>query len=236
MNFKSDNVAGVHPSIMAAISAANEGTAGSYGHDSFTEQLQERLVQVFEHDLKYYFACTGTACNCIALSAICPPYGSIYCSNEAHINCDECNAPGLFCAGAKLLPSTKEPSKIDLDFIKTNIAWANNNIPHCTKPGCVTITQTTELGQIYSLDEIKEIGQVAHQNGMKLHMDGARLANALAVLKCTPAEMTWKSGVDVLSLGATKNGGLMGELIIFFDKDLAPDADYIHKRDRKSVV
>ena len=229
MNFKSDNASGVHPKIFEAMRAVNEGMAGSYGHDQYTEELQKVLEKLFEHELCYYFACTGTAANSLALTAICPPYATVFCSDEAHILTDECTAPSFFAHGIKLLHKSKSPSKIDPEFIKTSIEWAKNNRPHTSKPGCVSITQSTELGQIYSLEEVKEITTVAHENGLKVHMDGARIANALAYLQCSPTELTWKSGVDVLTLGATKNGGLMGELIVFFNKKDAEDFDYVHK-------
>ena len=228
MNFKSDNAAGVHPKIFEAMQEANVGCAGSYGHDQYTEELHSILEKVFEHEISYYFACTGTAANSLAIAAIAPPYSSVFCSDEAHILTDECTAPSFFASGVKLEHKSKTPSKIDTEFIKASIEWSKNNRPHTCKPGCVSIAQSTELGQIYTLDELKEITSIAHENGIKVHMDGARMANALAYLKCSPAEMTWKTGIDVLTLGATKNGGLMGELVIFFNKKDAEDFDYIH--------
>jgi len=230
MNFKSDNVASVHPLIMQAIVDANTGMACSYGHDSYSEEMQKVMSQVFEKEVFPFLVCSGTSANSLALSAICPPYAEIYCSNDAHILHDECNAPGLFTHGARLVPSTSTPSKINVESIVASCEWAKNNRPHACKPGCVTITQTTELGQVYSLEEIQKVAKVAHENGMKLHMDGARFTNAMVSLGCTPAEMTWKSGVDVISFGATKNGGMMGEVVLFFDEKLAHDFDYIHKR------
>ena len=229
MNFKSDNAAGVHPKIMEAMIAVNPGTAGSYGHDQYTEELGKILEKVFEHECSYYFACTGTAANSLALSAICKPFATVFCSDSAHILTDECTAPSFFCHGVKLEHKSISPSKIDTDFIESSCEWAKNNRPHTCKPGCVSIAETTELGQVYSIEEVKKICDVSHKNGLKVHMDGARLANAIAALGCTPAEITWKCGVDVLTLGATKNGGLMGELIIFFDKKNSEDFDYIHK-------
>ena len=167
MNFKSDNASGVHPKIFEAMLAVNEGTAGSYGHDSYTEELQKVLEQIFEHELSYYFACTGTAANSLAIASICPPYGTVFCSDSAHILTDECTAPSFFAHGVKLLHRSKEESKIDIEFIKSSVEWAKNNRPHTCKPGCVSIAQSTELGQIYSLEELKQIATVAHENGMK---------------------------------------------------------------------
>lgn len=230
MNFKSDNIASIHPQIMQAIVDANKGNAGSYGHDEYTAELQKVLAKTFEHDLVYYFASTGTASNCLALSAICPPYGTILCSDSAHILTDESTAPGFFTGGARLMHKSISPSKIDPNLITETVNLAANLFPHAGKPACVSIAQSTELGQVYTLEELKTICDLAHQNGLKVHMDGARFANALVHLGCTPAEMTWKVGVDVLTFGATKNGGLLGELIIFFDKNLAQGFDYLHKR------
>lgn len=230
-NFKSDNYFGVHPKIFEGMIAANEGSAGSYGHDKYSEELKEKLAQLFEHEVTFYLVSTGTISNCLCLSALCPSYGSVYCTKEAHINNDECNAPGLYLNGGKLMTFTNpnSPSKIDLKTIENDIEWSNGNIPHTTKPSCITITQSTELGQVYSLAELKEIGAFCKQHKLNLHMDGARFGNALVSLNCTPAEMTWKIGVDVLSFGCTKNGGLMGEVIIFFNQELAQNFDYIHK-------
>lgn len=231
-NFKSDNYFGVHPKIFEGMMAANEGAAGSYGHDKYSEELKQTLSQVFEHEVTFYLVSTGTISNCLCLSALCPHYGSVYCTKEAHINNDECNAPGFFLKGAKLIPCTNpnSPSKIDLKAIEDDIEWSDGNIPHSPKPACITITQSTELGQVYTLRELEEIGKFAHKHNLNLHMDGARFANALASLKCSPSSMTWKIGVDVLSFGCTKNGGLMGEVIIFFNQKLAQNFEYIHKQ------
>ena len=230
MNFKSDNYFGVHPSILQAICDANSDSAGSYGHDKYSAEMERRLAEVFEHDVKCFLTSTGTACNSLCLSAICPPYGTIYCTKEAHICNDECNAPAFFGCGSKMVECNASPSKLDIGAIKRDMDWAFGNPPHSTKPSCITITQSTELGLVYTLDELKKIGDFAHANGLRVHMDGARFANALESLKCTPAEMTWKVGVDVMSFGATKNGGLMGEVVIFFNQDLAKDFEYLHKR------
>lgn len=230
MNFKSDNVSGIHPKILQAIIEANEGFACSYGHDKYTEELQGTLEKLFEHELVFYFASTGTASNCLALSAICPPYGSIICSDTAHILTDECTAPSSFTAGANLKHRSISPSKLDPSFIDECVSAAAGFSPHAGKPKCVSITQATELGLVYTLDEIKTICGISHKNKLKVHMDGARFANALVVLGCTPAEMSWKAGVDVLTFGATKNGALLGELIIFFNKELGEEFEFIMKK------
>ena len=231
-NFKSDNYFGVHPKIFEAMIASNGGAAGAYGHDKYTKELNVKLSSVFEHDVSVFLVSTGTVANCLSLQAICPPYGTVYSSKEAHISNDECNAPGFFLNGGKNLAFTypDKPSKIDLNQVEIDIQVALNNIPLKTKPSCITVTQATELGQVYTLEELQEIGDFAKKYNLKVHMDGARFANALVHLNCTPAEMTWKVGVDVLSFGCTKNGGLMGEAIIFFNEDDAKNFVYIQKR------
>jgi threonine aldolase len=230
MNFKSDNYWGVHPSILDAIVAANTGSAGSYGHDTYSEQLQSRMSQIFEKDVSVFLVGTGTVCNSLALAAICPSYGMILCSREAHINTDECNAPSLFTGGSKIAAASSIPSKIDIDFVRTRIAKANGFVPHENPPHAISITQSTELGLVYTLEEMKAIGDLAKQGGLRVHLDGARFANALVALQCTPAEMTWKVGVDILSFGVTKNGGLMGEVVVIFDPVIAKNFEYLHKR------
>lgn len=230
MNFKSDNYYGVHPDILQGIIDANGGDAGSYGHDTYSEQMEEKLSEVFEHKVKCFLTSTGTVCNSLCLSAICPPYGIIFCTKEAHIMNDECTAPSFFTGGAKTITCNASPSKISIEQMEKELNRANGNPPHGCKPACITITQTTELGLVYTLDELKAIGDFAKKHNLNLHLDGARFANALDALGCTPAEMTWKVGVDVMSFGATKNGGLMGEVVIFFNEELAKNFEFLHKR------
>jgi threonine aldolase len=230
MNFKSDNYWGVHPSILDAIVAANTGSAGSYGHDTYSEALRVRLSQIFEREVSVFLVGTGTVSNSLALAALCPSYASIFCSKEAHINTDECNAPALFTSGSKIVAASSSPSKIDLEFVRAAIAHSANKVPHTNPPRAISITQSTELGRVYSIEEMKAISEVAKQAGLRIHLDGARFANALVFLGCTPAEMTWKVGVDIVSFGVTKNGGLMGEAIVIFDPMLAKDFEFLHKR------
>jgi threonine aldolase len=230
MNFKSDNYYGVHPSIFEAMIAANTGAAGSYGHDKFSAELKDLLSVIFEHEVSVWLVSTGTIANCISISALCPSYGIVYCSQDAHLVNDECTAPGLFTGGAKFVASTGSPSKIDLKAIRADVAKARGNPPHGGQPGCISVTQSTELGLVYSLEELRLIGETARELGMPLHMDGARFANALVALGCTPAEMTWKIGVDILSFGATKNGALLGEAVVVFNQKYAQEIDFIHKR------
>jgi threonine aldolase len=230
MNFKSDNYFGVHPSIFDAMIAVNSGAAGAYGHDTYSAALRSDLSAVFEHDVIVYLVSTGTVANCLAVSVLCPPWGILFCSQDSHMAQDECTAPGLFTGGAKIVSGNSSPSKIDLDLVRREFARAKGNPPHGGHPGCISISQPTELGRVYTLDELRRVGDVARELQLGVHMDGARFGNALVRLGCTPAEMTWKVGVDVLCFGVTKNGGLMGEVVIFFDPERAANFNFIHKR------
>lgn len=229
MNFKSDNAAGACPEIMNALQAANRGFAASYGADEYSKQLAQKVAQIFEHEVTIYLTSTGTAANCLALSALAPTYGSIYCHPHAHINTDECGAPELF-TGAKLTVIAGASGKIDVQALESQIIFDNDLRPHISKPAAISVTQLTEGGTAYLLEELAAIKACAQRHGLYLHMDGARFANALVTLGCTPADMTWKSGVDVLSFGATKNGAMMAEMVVIFNQKLAQDFDYRHKR------
>jgi threonine aldolase len=230
MSFKSDNYFGVHPSIFEAMIAANSGPAGAYGRDTFSADLEAALAALFEHEVCVWLVSTGTVANCIAVSALCPPYGIVYCSTEAHMVNDECTAPGLFTGGAKFVSASASPSKIDVAAVRAEVARARGNPPHGGRPACISVTQSTELGLVYTLEELRAVGAAARELGLRVHMDGARFANALVALGCTPAEMTWKAGVDVLCFGATKNGALMGEAIVVFSQDCARELRWLHKR------
>jgi threonine aldolase len=220
-NFCSDNVAPVAPEIMAAIEAANSGNVASYGADSWSLSLQEALETVFETDLVAYPVATGTAANALALATLVPPYGSVICAEEAHINTDECGAPEFFTGGAKLLGLPAPDGRITPAQITERVAHVKPGGVHYTQPHAVSITQATECGTVYDLDTIRGIGAAAAAEGLSLHMDGARFANALVSLGCTPAEMTWKAGVNALSFGATKNGAMAAEVVIFFNPEQA---------------
>jgi threonine aldolase len=206
---------------MAAIEAANRAPTGSYGADEFTERLGAVARKVFETELAIYPVATGTAANALALSQITPPFGGIYCHEGAHIVTDECGAPELFTGGAKLLGLASATGKIKPEQLTAGIAFAEEMGVHHVKPSSVSLTQATELGTVYSLDEISAITAVAKRHELPVHMDGARFANALVRLGCSPAEATWKRGIDVLSLGASKNGALCAEAVVFFDRRLA---------------
>jgi threonine aldolase len=229
MNFASDNVYGVHPNILAALSEANSGTAASYGGDHYTMRAEDRLKELFGCDLRAFLVTSGTAANGLALSAITPGYGAIICHAEAHIAVDECNSPELFTGGAKLIGLRGPAGKITPALVEKTLKGFIRG-EHDPKPKGVSLTNATELGTVYSPDEVRAISTLIRPRGLRLHMDGARFANAVAGLGCTPAELTWKSGVDALSFGATKNGAMMLEAVIFFDVTLAEDFAYRRMR------
>ncbi len=229
MNFASDNHYGVHPRILEAMVEANAGSAPAYGGDDWTKKAEEQLSKVFEKEVRSFLVMTGTAANGLALSALTPSYGAVICHGEAHISVDECNSPEMFTGGAKILGLHGPAGKITPAMIeKTLKSFIRGE--HDPKPAAVSLTNSTELGTTYSPDDVKAISNLIKPRGMKLHMDGARFANAVAGLNVTPAELTWKSGVDVMSFGATKNGAMMLEAVIFFDTKLADD--FIYRRMR----
>jgi threonine aldolase len=229
MNFASDNVFGVHPRILEALSQANAGTAVSYGGDDWTRRAEQRLCEVFERDLRAFLVVTGTAANSLALSALAPPYGAVLCHAEAHIMVDECGAPELFTGGAKLIGLDEPGGKLTARAVERKLAGFIRGV-HDARPAAISITQASEAGTVYSRGEIEAISEVARRRALRLHMDGARFANALVSLACTPAELTWKAGVDALSFGATKNGAMALEAVVFFDAALAED--FGHRRMR----
>jgi len=190
--------------------------------------LQTKLSEIFETDVEVFLAVSGTASNALALSSLAPVFGKIYCHELSHINTDECGAPEFFTGGAKLIPMRSSNGRIKANELAETIRGSGN--VHVTQPSVVSITQSCETGTVYQLDEIKAISKIARKHKMSIHMDGARFANALASLDVSPAEMTWKSGVDVLTLGGTKNGCLAAEAIIFFKPDMVGNFPYLHKR------
>lgn len=229
MNFASDNVYGVHPRILVSIEAANSGTAASYGHDEFSKRAEERLCEVFEKEIRAFLVTTGTAANGLALSAIAPPYGAILCQAEAHTAVDECNSPEMFTGGAKIIGLHGPQGKITPALVEKTLKGFIRG-EHDPKPAAISITNATELGTVYGVNEIKALSDLARPREMKVHMDGARFANAVASLGVKPAEVTWRAGVDVMSFGATKNGAMLLEAVIFFDTALAED--FLYRRMR----
>ena len=228
VKFASDNVAGACPEVLDVLMKANEGDSAPYGNDDYSKVLQEKFSEIFEKEVIVYPTASGTAANALALSTMTPVFGNIYCHKLAHINTDECGAPEFYTGGAKLIPLTGINGKITPEELEKNIS--GTGIVHHTQPSSVSITQVCETGEVYELDEIKKITDVAHKHKLNMHMDGARFANALVALNCTPAEMTWKSGIDVLSFGATKNGCIAAEAIIFFKPELVGNISFLMKR------
>ena len=226
--FASDNVTPACPEVMEAINQANIGNIESYGHDKWSKVLDNKFSELFEKDVKVFTAVTGTAANSLALSSITPSYGNIYCHKISHINVDECGAPEFFTGCAKLITIDGDDGKFNSDELKKNIR--GSGVVHNTQPASVSITQSCETGVTYKLDEILKINQVAKENGMKIHMDGARFSNAIASLNKSPAEATWKLGIDVLTFGGTKNGCMDAEAIIFFNPSDVNNFQYLQKR------
>ncbi len=231
MNFRSDNETGAHPLIIEAVTRAfNAGPVHSYGADVWTQKVEQRLRQIFQKpDLVSFPVATGTAANVLALSCCTPPWGSIYCHPTAHIAVDEANAPEFY-TGAKLEPIDGPAGKIDSKALANALAQPVYGVVHHPQPSAVSITQATECGTAYAPEEIAAIATSTHRQGLKLHMDGARFANALSYIDCSAAELSWQAGVDVLSLGATKNGAMGAEVVIFFDADLAREFEFRRKR------
>jgi threonine aldolase len=226
-SFASDNYAGIHPDILQAIVHANIGHEKAYSDDTYTQQAIELFKQQFGNDIAVYFVLTGTAANVLGLSTLLKPYQAIICPESAHINVDESGAPENYL-GSKLLTIKTTDGKLTVDDIKDQLYLINDQ--HKVQPKVISITQGTELGTLYSPEEIKKLTHFAHQNELYVHMDGARLCNAAASLEMTLAQLTTDVGIDVLSFGGTKNGMMIGEAVIFFNKDLAKDFKYIRKQ------
>lgn len=230
MNFVSDNCYGATPEILAAIAALGQSPLAAYGDDDVTQSLTHHFCEVFERDVAVFPVVSGTAANALALATLVPAHGAILCHAEAHIAVDECGAPEFFTHGAKLVGIESGDAKLTPALIKRALAPFQKGVVHQLQPAAVSIAQASERGTVYSPAEIAAIAEVAGEHGMKVHMDGARFANALAGLGCSPAELTWKAGVDVLSFGATKNGALACEAVVFFDKRQAEAFPFLRKR------
>ncbi|MFY3001689.1 threonine aldolase family protein [Achromobacter xylosoxidans] len=229
LGFAGDNTAGASPQILAALLHANEGQAPAYGADDITLRVERRLAEIFEHEVDVLLVPTGTAANSLSLAALTPPWGSVLCHAHSHIANDECGAPQFYSGGARLALLDGAASKLDPGQLAHEAHRKAGDV-HSMPPACVSITQATETGSVYSLDEIQAIGAICRDAGLPLHMDGARFANALVSLGCTPAEMTWKAGVAALSFGATKNGVLGAEAIVLFEPGRATELAYRRKR------
>jgi threonine aldolase len=222
--FASDNTAAICPQAWKALEQANEQYAPSYGDDEWTAAVCERIRQLFEVDCDVYFVFTGTGANALGLAQVCQSFHGVICPERAHIQTDECGAAEFYTRGAKLFLTKTNDGKIDLGETEKFIAQQVELHGHMMR--AISIAQATELGTLYTTNEVEAIGAFARAHRMLLHMDGARFANAVASLGCAPKTITWKAGVDVLSFGGTKNGVAVGELVIFFDKTLSHEFQY----------
>jgi threonine aldolase len=223
-DFASDNTAAICPEAFAALQEANANCAPAYGEDRWTAHVCDRIREIFETDCDVYFVFTGTAANALALAQMCQSFRSIICHERAHIQTDECGASEFFTGGSKLVLVGGKNGKIDFGELRTLLAYQNEL--HSHKPGSISIAQATEFGTLYTRDQISAIADLARSHRLFVHMDGARFANAVASLNCAPKAITWQIGVDVLCFGGTKNGAAAGELVIFFNREIARDFDY----------
>ncbi|WP_417622516.1 threonine aldolase family protein [Parasphingorhabdus sp.] len=228
MRFFSDNAASVHPNLLESLTAAN-GQDTAYDGDHLSASLNTAFSDLFETEVEALWVATGTAANSLALAAMCQPHQGVICHKEAHIEQDEAGAPGFFTGGAKLMLLGGEGAKLSPESVDAHCAAIRDDV-HQVQPAAVSITNASEYGLVYRPDEVAGLAEICRARGLGLHMDGARFANAVASLGCSPADLTWKAGVDALSFGFVKNGGMSAEALIFFDKALAADTRYRRKR------
>jgi threonine aldolase len=221
IDFRSDNTGRAAPEILDALIQANSGTALGYGADEWTARLQDRFSELFETKVRVFPVATGTAANALSLAAISPSWGLVFCSAAAHINTSEANAAGFFGGGLKLAPVAGEYGKVDAGALVQALTGFPPGQLHRGQPAAVSLTQASDLGAVYRLDEVRAVTKAAKERGLAVHMDGARFANALARLQCSPAELSWRSGVDILSFGATKNGGALADAVVVFNPAIA---------------
>jgi len=230
MHFASDNAAGIAPAVLDAIARANHGHALGYGNDDLTRAVERRIGEVFECDAAAFLVSTGTAANALSLAHITPPWGGVLCHAQAHIMVDECGAPEFYGGALKLIGLDGDAGKLAPATLAAAIARHTGHRPHAVQAAAVSLSQASEAGTIYTAAEVAALAQIAHAHGLKVHMDGARFGNALARLNASPAELTWKAGVDILSFGATKGGALAAEAIVIFDR---ASADTMHERRKR---
>jgi threonine aldolase len=222
--FASDNYAGICPEAWRSMDEANHAHERSYGDDRWTEEASNLVREVFETDCEVFFVFNGTAANSLSLASLCQSYHSILCTEVAHVETDECGAPEFFSNGTKMLLVPGENGKMDPSSVERMVKKRTDI--HYPKPRVVSLTQATELGTVYTPAEIKAVWAKAKSHGLRMHMDGARFANAVASLGCTPKEVTWQAGIDVLCFGGTKNGMAVGDAVVFFNRELAAEFDY----------
>jgi threonine aldolase len=228
MRFISDNIASAHPKVIEAIAASNRADA-AYDADAWSARLDGAFSELFETQVRALWVTTGTAANCLALAALCPPYRGIICHKDAHIEVDEAGAPGFFTGGAKLMLLEGAGAKISPDAVTAACERIRADV-HQVQPAVVSITNATEYGLVYRAAEVGALGELARRRGLSLHMDGARFANALATTGESPADVTWRAGVDAVSFGFVKNGGLNAEALILFRTELADEIAVRRKR------
>src|ERR1700719_345934 len=217
MHFASDNAAGIARAILEAIGRANDGFALGYGEDAITKRLERRFADIFEHEVAAFLVPTGTAANALALAQVTPPWGVVFCHEQSHIATDECGAPEFFGGGLKLAGLLGGDGKIAPATLQAALSGYGDHRPHQMVAAALSLTQASEAGTIYRIDELARLSEIAHARSLAVHMDGARFANALVRLNTTPAQMTWQSGIDVLSFGATKGGAMAAEAVVVFD-------------------
>ncbi len=230
MNLASDNVSGASEEIIEAVARAARGSAAAYGGDAVTARLDKLFADLFETEVAVFPVATGTAANSLALAAMTPPYGAIYCHVAAHVANDECNAPEFYTGGAKVVPLAGAGGKIDSGTLEAAIAGATPHGEHNAQPAALSLSEATEWGGSYAPEDVAALTGIAHHHGMGVHMDGARIANAVVHLGCSFADVTWRAGVDALTFGATKNGALTAEALLFFGGDAAARIPFLRKR------
>ena len=230
MDFRSDNVASAAPEIVEAVAEAARASATPYGGDPWTEGLEPAFSALFETEVSVFPVVTGTAANALAVAALTPPWGVIYAARDAHVENDECGAPEFMTGGAKVAGIEAPFGKIVPQALEAALAAAGAGEVHWSQPACLSLTQPTEMGQVYTPDELRALTGIARRHGLAVHMDGARFGNAVAAGGESPAALTWQAGVDALSFGATKNGALAAEAIVLFDRSRAAELAFRHKR------
>lgn len=231
MHFASDNASGVPDQVLAAIATANAGYAASYGADPIMDRVRDRIRTIFEApEAAVFLVATGTAANALSLALFCPPWASVFCHRDSHIECDECGAPEFYTAGAKLVLLDGPHAKVTPAALTEALGAPGPRFVHSVQKGMLSLTNATEAGTVYTPAEVTELTGIARAHGLPIHMDGARFTNALVALGCTPAELTWKAGIDVLSFGGTKNGLMGVEAVVIFDPSKAWEFELRRKR------
>lgn len=230
LDFRSDNTSQASDQIIKSIINANSGSVSSYGEDHYTEELYKNMNKIFDRSVEVFPVFTGSAANILSFACSVPPYGAIFCAENSHVDIDECNGPEFYTGGAKIVSIKSDNGKLNPEDLSDKIKNFSPHGFHNPLPVAITLTQSTEVGTVYTPNEIMEISKIAKSYNMILHLDGARISNALAYLGCSWADISWKAGVDLLSLGTTKNGTIAAEAIILFHMGLSDKLEYFRKR------